>query len=98
MDTAKLISLTQCSLLYQVEDTLLENLAAMGLIEITVLNQETFVHHEQLKELERIIRLHKDLDINLEGIDVISHLLLRLQDLQQEVNMLRNKLRIYEEH
>jgi hypothetical protein len=38
------------------------------------------------------MHLHQDLDINLEGIDAISHLLKRMHDMQRELNMLKNKL------
>jgi hypothetical protein len=36
------------------------------------------------------------MDINLEGIEAISYLLQRVENLQDEVNVLRNRLRFYE--
>lgn len=49
----------------------------------------------QLPDVERYSRLYYDLDINLEGIDAIRHLLARMDEMQQEIDRLRNKLRFF---
>jgi hypothetical protein len=51
---------------------------------------------KQLTELEKLVRLRYELDINLEGIDAIIHLLKKLQGMQDEIIILKNKLRLYE--
>ena len=43
-----------------------------------------------------MMRMHYDLDINMEGIDVIAHLLKRIDSLQQELKMAKNRLRLFE--
>ena len=43
-----------------------------------------------------MIRLHYDLDINLEGIETIFHLLERIETLQHEMHELRKKIGLYE--
>ena len=50
----------------------------------------------QLYDVERYTRMYYDLSINIEGIDAIHHLLGRVESLQQEVNRLKSKLRLYE--
>jgi hypothetical protein len=40
--------------------------------------------------------MYYDLDINMEGIDAISHLLKRINHLQQELISTQNKLRLFE--
>ncbi len=67
-----------------------------GLIEIIHEAQTPYIHHEELPKAERIIRLHTELDINLEGIEVIQQLLHRINGMQEEINLLRNKLRRFE--
>jgi hypothetical protein len=52
--------------------------------------------HEELSKAEKIVRLYKDLDINLEGIEVINQLLYRIEILQGEIISLKNRLRLYE--
>jgi hypothetical protein len=50
-----------------------------------------------LQKLEKMVRLHHDLDINIAGIEAIAHLLERLEYLQDEMRTLKNRLRLYEE-
>ncbi len=73
----------------------IDRLHEYGLIEIRSVEQKQFIHSDQLQELERFARLHYDLDINLEGIDVIARLLEKVKVLQQEVRGLQDRLRIY---
>jgi hypothetical protein len=64
---------------------------------INVISNEgnDYLSTEKLNELEKIIRLHYDLDVNMEGIDVIMHLLNQLEVAQQEANELKNQLKFY---
>jgi hypothetical protein len=43
-----------------------------------------------------MMRLHFELDINIEGIDAISNLLQQIDNLQKELISTKNKLRLYE--
>ncbi|WP_431196501.1 chaperone modulator CbpM [Nonlabens ulvanivorans] len=45
-----------------------------------------------MKKLEKIIVFHKDLNINLEGVDTIIDLLERMESMQQQIIQLENKL------
>ncbi|MCR9228140.1 MAG: chaperone modulator CbpM [Flavobacteriaceae bacterium] len=47
---------------------------------------------EDLPLLEKMVRLHNELDINPEGIQAIYHLLDQVKSLQQEVASLKKKL------
>jgi len=42
-----------------------------------------------------MMRFHYDLNINIEGIDAITHLLQQIEDLQQELIATKNKLRLH---
>jgi len=66
------------------------------LIEVTTIEETVYIHSDQLQELERIVRLYYEMDINLEGIETISHLLQRISQMQDEITALRNRLRLYE--
>ena len=66
-----------------------------GLIDIEIRNNVSYFPAEQLNELERYAHLYYDLSINIEGIDAIRHLLVRVEDLQQKVCRLENELRFY---
>jgi len=67
-----------------------------GLVQVTTVEQRVFIDADDLSDVERIIHLHQDLDINLEGIDAIMQLLKRLEKAQEELTTLRNRLRLYE--
>lgn len=67
-----------------------------GLIDITIVEGEKYIYSSQLNKLEQYTRMYYDLSINIEGIEAIEHLLDRMDGLQQRVNLLLEKLRIYE--
>ncbi len=67
-----------------------------GLIEISIIESKYFVEKEQLPQLEKFVRFYYDLDINLEGIETITYLLQRIENLQNEIVELKNRLRFYE--
>jgi len=75
----------------------ISSLQQVGLVEITSVDQSYYISQSDLKRLEQLIRLHYDLQINLEGIDAITHLLNRIQNLQTELAAARNRLRLYED-
>jgi len=81
---------------YQVEPSFVQSLSEYGLIEMNNINESDFISLDRIHDVEKFIHLHYDLDINVEGIDAISHLLARLKVLQDEIASLKNKLRMYE--
>jgi hypothetical protein len=81
---------------YQVEPSFVQSLGEYGLIELREVDDQEYIHKDALHELEKFIHLHYDLNINIEGLDAIEHLLQRVKDMQHELTMLRNRLRSYE--
>jgi hypothetical protein len=92
METTHLLPLPQFCQLYNIEFSFIDSLQDYGLIEIITVEETQYIHNEHLGDLEKLIRLHYDLEINMEGIDVISHLLKRMDEMQEELNVLRNRL------
>ena len=81
---------------YNIEISFVDALNNMGLIQIEIIEQNQFIHQDQIGELEKIIRLHHELNVNLEGIDVVLNLLQKEKELRDKLNSLRNRLRLYE--
>ena len=81
---------------YQVEFGFISALESSGLIEITTIEETGYIPQSQLPELEKLTRLRYDLDINLEGIEAIAHLLNRNKSLQERIRGLEERLRLYE--
>ena len=81
---------------YNIEISFVDELNNMGLIEIEIIEQNHFIHIDQIGNLEKIIRLHNELNVNLEGIDVVMNLLEKEQALRNELIAVKNRLRLYE--
>jgi hypothetical protein len=79
-----------------IEISFIYSLQETGLIEITTIEETGYIHTNQLQALERFIHLYYEMDINLEGIETISHLLQRINYMQDEITALKNRLRLYE--
>jgi chaperone modulatory protein CbpM len=96
MQTDYLISVDEFCASHNIKSAFITTLQKNGLIEITTIRDAVFVDSNQLQQLEKIVRLHYELDINLEGIETINYLLQRIISMQEEMVMLRNRLRLYE--
>ena len=96
MQTEYLIAVDEFCANHNIEVSFIRSLQQNGLIEISTIKETGFIDAGQLRQLERIVRLYYEFDINLEGIETITHLLQRIISLQDEIIMLRNKLRLYE--
>ena len=95
MQEENMISANECCLHYDIELSFINHLGDYGLIELTYKEQQQFIPADQLQQLEKFIRMHYDLNINVEGIEAITHLLERMEQLQQEVTTLRNKMSFF---
>ena len=82
---------------YKVEYAFINSLQQQGLIEFTTIGQHSFIDHDNLSNVERLVRMHYDLDINLEGIEAITYLLNRVKAMQTEIMELKNRLHNYED-
>ena len=96
METNYLIAVDEFCANHKIEVSFIDSLQQTGLIEITTIKDAGFIDPNQLLQLEKIIRLYFEFDINLEGIETINYLLLRIKTMQDEIISLRNKLSIYE--
>jgi len=94
MNTENLLRVEHFCEYYHVEFAFIISLHESGLINIVVIDDSQYLSHEDLKEIEKLVRLHYELGINIEGIDVISSLLNQIADLQKELTAVKNKLRL----
>lgn len=80
-----------------ISDSFIKALNEYGLIRYREIETDLYIPEEEIPEIERFERLHNDLGINLEGIDALNHMLQRLRNMESEMKLLRNRLRLYEE-
>ncbi len=96
METEYLIAIDEFCASHNIEISFIASLQESGLVKITTIKESAFIEADQLRQLEKFVRLYYELDINLEGIETINYLLQRIGSLQDEITSLKNKLRIYE--
>jgi len=96
MQTEYLIAIDEFCAKHDIEVSFISSLQHTGLIEITTIEKVGFIPVDQIRQLEIFMRFYYELDINLEGIETISHMLQRVNDLQEEIVELRNRLGLYE--
>jgi len=98
METTDMIVLDEFCTSHQVEVSFVRTLEEHGLIETIIVNETLYIQENELSKLEQIVRLHQELNINSEGVDAIINLLKRIENMQNEITVLRNKLNFYEEN
>jgi len=98
MNSKNLIQIKQFCVYHEIENTFITELNNYGLVEIIIQEEDEYLQPEQLPAIEKMIRMHYDLKINLEGIDAIYHLLNKIETLQQNLTATQNKLRLFEKY
>ncbi len=80
-----------------IDPSFIDILEDWDLIDTQVSDGRRCLSFSQLPDVERYSRMYYDLDINMEGIDVIHHLLQRMDEMQREIDRLRGRLRFFGE-
>jgi DNA-binding transcriptional MerR regulator len=75
-----------------IEVTVIREFADFGLTQLTVEDNREFVEDTEVKRLERMLRISRDLGVNKEGIDIILNMRQQLQKLRRERENLRYRL------
>lgn len=81
---------------YRVEETFILDLHERDLIRLTVVGRKRYLPIEQIRDFEKMRRLHDEMNINLEGLEAVKNLLDKLNRLKKEKIKLENRLRLYE--
>ena len=96
MSSEELIAANEFCTFHHVELSFIHSLHQSGLIGMTIRDGVVFLPAEELPSIEKFVRWHYELSINPEGIEALSHMLQRVENLMQENLALRNRLRRYE--
>lgn len=81
---------------YKVEETFIHALHDSEIIHLRTVKRKSYLPMDEIREFEKMRRLHYEMDINLEGLEAIKRLLDTIKDLQSDNRRLKNRLRIYE--
>jgi hypothetical protein len=96
MQDDSLISANEFCVHHHIEINFIYSLQEFGLVEIINEGENIFIAANHIGELEKYVRLHYELNINMEGIDVIQRLLKKIEATQREMSQLRNQLSFYQ--
>ena len=96
MTEETLILVSECCLSLGIDNSFVLTLEERGLIRTISRESTLYIDLAELDRLEKITRLHNELEINMPGIEVVLDLTERIENLQQAITDLENKLRMYE--
>lgn len=96
MEAKNIITVDSFCSYYKVPRAFVQSLKEFDLIEVISKDDVECIKVTHLRIVEKMIRLHYELNINMEGLDVVNNLLHQLHDLREEVGMLKTRLRLYE--
>lgn len=97
MEKTGLIPAKDFCLHHSISYTFVTGLCEAGLVEVVTIEQEQYIHPDYVAHLEKLARLHTELEINMEGIEAIAHLLHQVEELQQQVRHISGRLQMYED-
>jgi len=80
----------------QIDISLIWELEEFGLLQTIKHKEVSYLDKNQIITVEKIIRLHTDLNINKEGIEVILDLLEKINQLNADIKTLKDRLNLYE--
>ena len=96
MRKVNLIPASEFCACHNIETSFINSLQEAGLLDIIIVEETVFIDESHLPELEKIVHLYFELDINLEGIETVINLLRRINSMEDEIILLKNRLRLFE--
>jgi len=92
----KTIAVSQLCVHYNISPDFIDSLSNFELIEVIEIETVKHIQVDDLSRIERLMRMHYDLNVNFEGLDIINNLLNQIDYLQKDVKLLQNKMNYYE--
>ena len=95
MATNKLIAIREFCKHHDISTEFIFELYQHDMVELVKVKRTDYIPSGCLHKLEKIIRLHHDLDIIVPGIQTVLHLLSTIEKQENEIKKLRNKLEFH---
>lgn len=97
MEQVEYILVTDFCQHHHLEISFIHSLRERGMVEVGQREEGEFLHMDAMNHLEKLVRLHQDLNIHPDDLDVVADLLDRLDELQEEVDKAKARLRFFEQ-
>lgn len=72
-----------------IEAAFIKELHQNGLIEIMIIESQEFVHEDEVARIQKYQNWHYDLELNIQGIEIVQQLLYKIEALKQQVKSLK---------
>lgn len=72
-----------------IEIAFIKELHQNGLIEITVIESQEFVHEDQVAQIQKYQNWYYDLELNIQGIEIVQQLLHKIESLKSQIQTLK---------
>jgi len=95
MKTVKTISVLQFCEFHNIPKSFIISLSEFELIALIKKENKQYIKERELATVERLMRLHFELDVNFEGLDVINNLMEQINTLQKTLQEAQNKIDFY---
>lgn len=92
MEQNEFISVNDFCQYHKIEMTFIQSLEESDLIQISVIGEDEFIPYDEIPRIEKFIRMHYDLDINVAGLETIDYLLRKVEALQSQINHIHNQI------
>ncbi len=96
MKIETIVHLDQFCEIHQIEISFMEELASFELINLVDNSQKKCIMIDDVPLIEKMIRIHQDLEINPAGINAIFHLLEKLNKKQDEIIRLKTRINLFD--
>ncbi len=97
MSKAEMITAEDFCVYNSISMQFITELCDAGIVEVVTIEDVQYIPDDNVSQLEKLARLHTDLDINIGGLEAVAHLLQQVEDLQREVRSLSQRLYVYEQ-
>ena len=95
MAAKKLIAVKEFCAYHHISTELVHELYRNEVIELVMIKRTGYIAEKNLSHFEKVVRLYNDLQVNIEGIQTILHLLTHIEKKEAEITRLRNQLHFY---
>jgi len=92
----KTVTVSKFCINYDIPQQFIDSLSKYDLIELVEKDTSRYIQVDDINRIEKLMRLHYELDVNFEGLDIINNLLNRIDELKQDISRLKNRLEFYE--
>lgn len=87
------ISIKSLANFHNLDEGLLLEIVEYEIVPVKRSRSEISINSEYIEEFERALRLHLDLDVNLQGVEIICRMRNQIQEMQEEIDRLNQLLK-----